>query len=140
MPLPPPRVPQWLKITSDITRVTLLSEPECWYAHFDPRTRRPFRCGGDLCRFCDEHRVPELRIVLGCADGSGERLIFELRERHRKYIEKLEAQEGGIVGTVIDIFKVGGSDNSPVELNIVSRKPTACWDIGPIVRGLGGID
>lgn len=140
MPLPPPTAPRFLKVTSDLQRVTIISAVHWWHGHYDPITRRPYRCGGEICSWCDAGRQRELRFVVGVADGSGVRWLLELRERHRAILEELEAQDGGSVGTVADVFKAGQAINSPVQVELRSRKRADEWDIALLASALGNMD
>lgn len=135
--LPPPTAPRFLKPTQHIQRVTVLTGVHWWHGHYDPERRRPVRCGGSLCRWCDSGRQPELRIVLGVADGHSQRWLIELRERHRTFIESLESQAEGVIGTVVEMWKQGSAMNSPVEFSIVRHKAAMEWDIRLLVEGLG---
>lgn len=135
--LPPPIKVLFYKPTSEIARFTILTPIHHWYAHYDHVKRVPFRCGGAICAFCDTGREPELRFVLGCASSRTGRCTIELRERHRKVLEAIEAQPEGVIGTVIDVYKSGTALNSPVEVDIRNHKVAEEWDIRLLVESLG---
>lgn len=137
MQLPPPTAPRFFKVDSTLQRFTIISDLHWWYAHFDERDRQPHRCGGTICSYCDAGRQPELRFVVGVSNGRAERGFIELRERHRPVLQKALEQEGGILGSVIHIAKKGDAKNSPVEVDIISRKECDAWDIRLMVESLG---
>lgn len=136
--LPPPVAPKFFKPTSTLTRLTILTQVESWYAHYDHAQKVPYKCGGSICRYCDAGRAVELRFVLGCSHAILGRVTIELRERHRDALQRIIDRDGGIVGTVIDIYKAGEAKNSPVEFEVRGYKASPEWDIRLLVESLGG--
>lgn len=135
--LPPPTAPPFFRPTSDLARLTIVTDVHWWHGHYDHKSGVPHRCGGSICSYCDAGRQPELRFVLGCYHGGKGRVLIELRERHRAVLEQILAQPEGIVGTVIDIYKKGEAKNSPVEVEMRSRSHAEPWDIRLLVESLG---
>lgn len=137
MSLPDPTSPRFLKIGTELVRLTCLSRVYHWLAHYDHIRRLPVRCAGVNCIYCSAGRVPELRFVLGCISARHGRCLIELRERHRGVLEEMDSHPCQGVGYRIDCWKTGIASNAPIEFKLGAWEAEQEWDISRLVDSLG---
>lgn len=130
---PDPVAPKWIQFRSHWSELLFISEPVAWVSHWEPRLGRARRCGGPGCALCHYGYQKQLRVVVMAIDASGRDTLIELRERHRNVLDQHESA----IGLVVRMRRKGAARNSPIELEVIERRPAAERDINRLVASFG---
>ena len=148
-PLPRPVSPRFHKLgPNELLIGTAISQVYPRVYHWIPPSQlraegidsdkgRSRRCGGfGTCIDCEDGLPYFQTFVIGL-ESNGQRMLLELRERNRAFLELLHNSDSGGVGARVRITRMGSSDNSPIDCVFVEwREGIREWDLTALVESM----
>jgi len=134
--LPAPIKTDWIRLSTEPEILTVVGAGAYW-SHWDPASRKSFRCIGTGCATCDKGTPPDVRYVLLVARlGDGRRYWLELRRRHYKILEVAEKLNGSVVGCRFSVKKEWDAINARVEVTYMDYRETAEVNVERFIESL----
>jgi hypothetical protein len=129
--------PEWVHFTDRRLELVVISPVEGWISHYGAGRGKSPRCGGVRCALCAIGNPKQVRFVMLCMDDRGNERLLELRERHRKIVERIHASLEAGEGVRIVGRKEGKADNSPVSVNVIGVEHVYIRTIANLVATFG---